>query len=427
MLPPIPIPAVIVGTNRETTLSYLRYAHERPEEFQIIGVAAPPSQDRSYLINAHQIPAKRIFDHWMQLFDQPHMADLVIVAGDMSEQVEIARVAIHAGYHVLLDAPLSLDATACIQLEKLAQETTQYIFMGYSLRFTAFYRALRDIIASDRLGKILNYRQDSEISLWAFAHQALRNPTWRTHDNALLWAIGLYEFDLLHWLVDENIERISSLGSYQQFDLKSAPNGDLPLRCIGNCPIEANCGYSAIGTYLERRFPDLPAQGSPYSALSPTGEQAALVQRVENDHWGHCVYHLNQELMNYQTVLMKTDSGSNLSLSINANGLINRRVIQIDGSAGSLKAEFAGLESHITFKENAGGRENTINFRIAPGNHGGEFGLVGHLTSVISGRSDPLNTLQDTLYGMLLAFAADEARLSEEVIRFPLFMSQFDR
>jgi hypothetical protein len=163
----------------------------------------------------------------------------------------------------------------------------------------------------------------------------------------------------------------------------------------------------------------MPPKGYPF--VTPTSMDASgeVVQRaIESGPWGNCVFYTEREIVDQQSILLTTRSDANVVLNINANSIEDIRSIHIEGSKGKLVAEFIGLESHITFMEHGGGKENKINFRIGPGTHGGDHGLMGNLVKLLRGEAESLTLAPDAVQAHLLAFAVEEARHSQRAIAF---------
>ncbi|NJL92653.1 MAG: hypothetical protein HC915_02450 [Anaerolineae bacterium] len=242
--------------------------------------------------------------------------------------------------------------------------------------------------------------------------------------------LGTHEFDLMLWLLDEDIATLSSVGNLRHFSAEKAPIPvyELPRRCADACPIEVECPFSAVGLYLERRYKDLPEKGYPYSTVANGDESPeVLVRVVETSHWGTCVYHQDSHVIDHQATVLQTVSGVSATLTISGHSMREGRSIRIDGSRASLVAELKGLESHITVYEHATQKENTINFRIGPGGLGGDNGLVDAVVKLVRDQRPILTEARDVANAHLLAFAAEEARVKERTLNYQGFQDRLFR
>lgn len=414
-----PIPVVLIGAGQRGARSYASYALRRPDELRIVAVAEPNEVRRKQVAADHQIPPKRCFSTWEALLDAPLLGDIALIAHSQALHSITAFHALQSGYHVLLTPPMATHPEACVSLVHQAQESKRHLIVGHSLRYTAFYRALHDLLVSGRLGQMVSYKQERSIPFWHVAHQFVRGN--QDNANPMLWSEGLHEFDLLLWMVNEPIKTITSVGANRHFDLAHAPIANVPLRCVDECPLETECPFSAVGTYIEKRFAGLPQKGWPHSAIADGDESHEVLQHaIQHSHWGDCVYHQERQLVDYQTFLMKGHSGVSISLTINGHSLQDSRFIQINGTHGNLVADFSGLESRITFFNHATQKENTMNFRLGPYGHGGDHGLMGHLYKLLRQEGNTLTSAQTSAEAHLLAMAAEEARQEEKLVKFSL-------
>lgn len=422
----IPIPILLIGAGQQGARAYASYALRRPEDMQVVALVEPDEERCHRVAASHKIPHKRRFYRWQDLLTAPQLADIAIVTTPDHIRVPIIQSLLEIGYHVMVETPMTLNPIDCLRLLGIAHHARGKLLLSHPLRHTAFYRALHDIVHSGRLGNVISYKHERLIPFWRTGHQFVRNPNWQWDDNPMMMLEGIHEFDLMQWIIDDRVERISSVGSLRDFVPDNAPMENLPpLHCVDDCPIEAECPFSAIGTYVERRFQNMPQKGFPHSAVAEGDEsQSAMVQAVEESVWGDCVYHANTSLIDNQSVMLKTSKGINASLTLKGHSIRDQRLISIDGSKGSVQAEFIGVDSHLTFYDYATKQENTIQFRIGDNGHGGEHGSMGNLVRMMRGEVEPLTLIEDVIGAHLLAFAAEEARISEQVINFNDFQQQ---
>ena len=419
-----PIPVVLIGAGQRGAGAYASYALRRPEEMRIVAVAEPDDRKRAQLAKDHEIPAKRCFRSWEDLLDAPVMGEAALVCTADDQHVAPSIGALEVGYHVVVETPMAQTPSQCLKLLETAKSNRQMLLLTHVLRYTAFYRALFNIVRSGRLGQIVQYNHHYSMAFWHMAHRFVRGSERHNSVSPMILSAGSHEFDLLLWLLDDSIESVSSSGSLQHFRIEKAPIGNVPERCVDECPIEEECPFSAIGTYIDKRFRDQPSSGWPYSALAHGDESPeALDNAIRKGEWGKCVYHYDNDVVDHQAVILETKSGVSAALTISGHNMTERRMIKIDGSHGSLVADFNGLDSHITVAVHATKQESTMNFRLGSTGHGGDHGLMGALRKVVHGEAPPLTLAQDTWLSHMLAFAVEEARTSRKVVTFPHYLA----
>lgn len=80
--------------------------------------------------------------------------DGVVVAVPHAYHHEIARAALDAGKHVLLEKPLTLTSADAWDLVRTAEDRGLHLVAGYTLQFTRHARLAREIVRSGRLGEL---------------------------------------------------------------------------------------------------------------------------------------------------------------------------------------------------------------------------------------------------------------------------------
>lgn len=79
--------------------------------------------------------------------------DLVLVATPNAEHFPVAKAALEAGRHVVVDKPFTLDVTQARALEALARRHHRVLSVYQNRRFDADFLTLKDVLASGELGR----------------------------------------------------------------------------------------------------------------------------------------------------------------------------------------------------------------------------------------------------------------------------------
>jgi predicted dehydrogenase len=79
--------------------------------------------------------------------------DLVVVAIPNALHYPVARAALEAGKHVVVDKPFTLDVAEARELELLARRNNRILAVYQNRRFDADYLTLKDVLASGELGR----------------------------------------------------------------------------------------------------------------------------------------------------------------------------------------------------------------------------------------------------------------------------------
>ncbi|MDD4978309.1 MAG: oxidoreductase [Gallionella sp.] len=80
--------------------------------------------------------------------------DVVVIATPNDTHFELARQALLAGKHVVVDKPFTLTATQAYELKALAEHKQRVLSVFHNRRWDADFLTLRAVIASGQLGKL---------------------------------------------------------------------------------------------------------------------------------------------------------------------------------------------------------------------------------------------------------------------------------
>ena len=123
--------------------------------------------------------------------------DLVVVATPNDSHVSLARDALRAGAHVVVDKPIAVTADQADELIRAAAEAERLLTVFQNRRWDGDYLTLRDLIADERLGRV--HRFESRFERW----RPIAADAWRESDD-LARGGGLL-LDLGTHLVDQAV------------------------------------------------------------------------------------------------------------------------------------------------------------------------------------------------------------------------------
>jgi UDP-N-acetylglucosamine 3-dehydrogenase len=127
---------------------HVRVYSELPE-CELVGVA-DPNLDRSELAAKH---STQFFTDYRALLDQ--RPELLTIAAPTALHYELARDAISAGCHLLIEKPISDDLAKAAELVELAKAAGKIMAVGHIERFNPAVEQLKGMIADGELGEVL--------------------------------------------------------------------------------------------------------------------------------------------------------------------------------------------------------------------------------------------------------------------------------
>lgn len=149
------------------------------------------------IADKHGIPYA--FNHLDKLLAQPEVQAVTITTPPFLHY-DMAKMAIAAGKHVLLEKPLTLNVNEVVELYRLAAKHRVVVMPDFEFRFVPAWQYLAELLAEGLLGKLRLIKAD-----WLVASRAdpLRPWNWyaqRENGGGALGAVGSHAFDYLHWL-----------------------------------------------------------------------------------------------------------------------------------------------------------------------------------------------------------------------------------
>jgi predicted dehydrogenase len=434
-----PLEMVVIGAGQRGAVAYGSYAFAHPESVRFVGVAEPDPTRRRRFADEHDLDPSQCFESWEALLACGQIADAAIVTTQDQMHVAPAVAALQAGYHVLLEKPMAHTLAGCVQLVQAAERTGRVLQICHVLRYSPFWRALHDVVESGRLGDIITVEHRENVAYWHMAHSFVRGNWGNTaRSSPMILAKCCHDLDILVWNLGSSVRRLSSVGSLMHYRADQV-GPEIPARCTDGCPVEPECPFSAIGIYIELRpfvelRRDAAARGVdldapqvwPFTVLSPDISRPGRRHAIETGPYGRCVYRCDNDVVDHQIVTMELESGASVALVMHGHSNEEHRSLRYDGTRATLRARF-GDRSEITVYDHASGRTETVPLdQRGAGHGGGDRGLMADFVRVLRGEIAPLTSARVSLESHLLAFAAEEARITHTVVEIPEFRRRAD-
>jgi len=407
-----PVTLFVIGAGgRGNDLS--PYALRHPDELIIAGVAEPDGVRRDKFAKKYNIDKNLVFKSWQDAIKSGKLADAALVATQDRMHTEPAIAFLKQEYHILLEKPMATTPEECISMTRMSRKYNRIFGLCHVLRYTAFYRKIKEIIDSGIIGDVMTIEHIEAVRYWHYAHAYIRG-NWRNSrtSSPVILAKSCHDMDILRWLIDKPCLKVSSFGSLGHFNTKNAPRGSTK-RCTGGCKIERSCPYSAVRIYLE----DRPAEWmlNITHDSSPSGMRKAL----EEGPYGRCVYHCDNNVADHQVAALEFEGGVTASFTVTAftaNGTGRRT--RVMGTLGELIGENGKLEVSIFNKNKKMKYDTMLNVDPESGHGGGDAGVMRDFLKAVNLNNQSLlsSTIEASLESHLMAFAAEKSRLKNKTI-----------
>ena len=203
------------------------------------------------------------------LLDDPAI-DAVVIATPPGPRFGLAKQALEAGKHVMLEKPIALCAEDAEELQRLALRNNLTVAVDFEYRAVPLFQQLDALIKSGVLGELYLVKLD-----WLMGSRADTSRPWnwysqRSEGGGVLGALGTHAFDTLHWLVGPTRSLRAQLST--AIHQRPLPEGSLATSPLGTVDAE---DIALVQLELE----------SPSGALVPAQMSLASVTRRGRGYW----------------------------------------------------------------------------------------------------------------------------------------------
>jgi predicted dehydrogenase len=417
-----PITAVVLGAGGRGTV-YGGYALKHPQDIDVIAVAEPQPDRLARFATQHDIPPSHQFSSWQDVMRAGKVADVVINCTMDRMHLDSTLAALETGYDVLLEKPMSPVLHENVRLVQVAEERGRHLQICHVLRYSPFFEAVRAIVQSGKLGRVVSVDHRENLVFWHMAHSYVRG-NWRNVFEAgpMILAKCCHDFDILCWILRTPVAWLSSFGSLTHFRPENAPEG-APLRCTDGCPAADACKYEATRLYAK------DTNGWPWNAVTLIPTVEVRLEALRTGPYGRCVYHCDNDVVDHQTVNMELTDGTTVTLLMQGQGNEEGRTMRYDGTQATLYGRFVAGRYSLTIRYHRTGEEENVPIiaKDESGHGGGDFGIVRSFFNALQGTpDDSVTTARESLESHLLAFAAEESRLQHTIINMPDYRTRVE-
>ena len=378
-----------------------------PEEAEVVAIT-DLRQERLDKANKYlNLPENRIFHSAEELLAQPKLADILVIASQDQQHCQHAVAAMEAGYDILLEKPIASKLDDVISIAKTAKRLGRRVLVCHVLRYTVFYKEIRRLLNEGVIGTVQSVEASESVAYFHQAHSFVRGNWHNTEKSSpMILAKCCHDMDILQWVTGKKCLKLNSFGSLGHFNKDHAPEGSTE-RCF-DCKVE-NCPYNAPKFYVSR-IPGWPAN---ILCAEPTEEK--VLQALRDTDYGRCVYRMDNDVVDHQTVNMLMEDGVTVTFQMNAFTNIQTRNIRIMGSEGELWGHFKNKELYF---QRWGEEPVKIDlFALCQdftGHGGGDAGIINDAIRLYRGEdfdTSSITYLEDSVESHYMAFAAEKSRV----------------
>lgn len=401
------------------TRTYMSLAAEMPDKYRIVAGSDPVPERVAAVRDMSGNPEFQSFSSFDELLARPRLADVLIIGTQDADHYKPAKRAMELGYHLLLEKPAATTLEDVLDLERIATERQRRVLLGFVLRYTNFYRKVRSLIESGRLGKVITFNLNEGAGAWHQVHSFVRGHWSRSATSTpMILAKCSHDLDLMVWLFGARCAAVNSYGRLSHFHSCNAPAG-APARCTDGCPVGDTCDYNArLYTGKHKGWLSMVMDGW----KTVTDDQ--IIDWLRISPWGRCAYRCDNDVPDHQVLAMDFEGGITGTFTMTA--FDDGRHLEIHGTKAVLKGgeslrKLTG--SDLALIPHHGGEIERFDTRAEEkgykGHGGGDQGLMEALYEEMS-RPDSAamtSSIQQSVESHYMGFAAEISRRENRAVR----------
>lgn len=406
--------------------AYTDTAKQLGDKYEVVAVAEPLEGRRNYIKQLHNLPDDRCFPSWEPLLALPKMADAAVICTMDRDHLAPAIEAIHQGYDLLLEKPVAPTPEECYRIQREAEAYGAKVLICHVLRYTPFFRALKQLIDEGAVGRVINIQHREDVGNVHQSHSFVRG-NWGNSERSSVMILQktCHDMDILQWLLGKKCTRVQSFGSLTYFTRDNAPEGS-PEYCLDGCPVADTCPYNAKKLYLDDKKNRWFRTSS---TLLPEPTDADVEQALRTTLYGKCVFKCDNDVVDHQVVNLEFEDNATVTFSMCA---FNRggRELRIMGTKGELYGKFGSPT--VTLYDFTTGTEKEIviadklvDDTIVGGHGGGDDGIMYAFHDLLNDVPNvALCDIGEAVDNHMIAFAAEESRLTGKVVDMDNFKAE---
>ena len=309
-----------------------------------------------------------VFDYAEMLKDTN--VSWIMIGSPNNVHCEHAVAALRAGKNVFCEKPLATTVDDCVAIRDAVQNSGRQFVVGFTLRYSPFYREVQRLVAAGTIGKLISFEFNETLD---FNHGGYILGDWRrmtSLSGGHLLEKCCHDVDIANWIVGARGSRVASFGGLSFF----LPENRRHIERIGK---------DERGRDAYRAFPDTQNL-NPFTA--------------------------EKDIVDHQVMILEYANGVRASFHTNCNSGLPERRIYLCGSEGAIRADLIKGEiehRRIGFRETS----HLIDMNKHSGGHGGgDEVMAGELAQCMLTGAPTTTPLDTGLIAAITCIAADEAR-----------------
>ena len=462
-----PITAVLIGAGTRGKDAYGTYALNHPKRLKFVAIADLDPVKRIKFQKDHKISNEFVFSSWEDLLSDKNgkLAQIAFICTPDRMHYQPAIKALQLDYDLVLEKPIAPTLEECQAIKNLAEEKGRIVQICHVLRYTDFFKKIKNFIDSGDLGEIIHYNHSENVSYWHFGHSFVRGAYKNEGTSTpIILAKTCHDLDLIYWILGRKASTVFSSGELSYYKNENAPENS-PLRCTDGCPVAEQCPWYAprlyldlepvlrIGTYapsfIYRNIAKLLLKSKffrkllsffikdvrqfenydqfPVNSITTDFSLEGKINALKEGPYGICIYKTDNDVPDHQISTFTFESGITATLTMHGFSEHEGRELRVFGTKGVLRGTFRNNLEIIEFTDFRYGKTKILHRTglNTSGHGGGDCGIMDTFTGVllneIPNGYQYLTNISDAMESHFMGFAAEESRITNSIIQIEKF------
>ncbi len=136
---------------------------------------------------------------YQRILDDPQV-EAVAIATPVRTHYPLARAALKAGKHVLIEKPMTDKAEDAAKLNDLAKERDRIIMVDHTFLYTGAVKKIKELVETDQIGEIY-YFDSVRVNLGLFQN-----------DVNVIWDLAPHDLSIMKYIIDKKPVSVSANG-----------------------------------------------------------------------------------------------------------------------------------------------------------------------------------------------------------------------
>lgn len=312
-------------------------------------------------------PDAKVYADYNALLNHPGL-EWVFVGSLNCQHREHVQAAFEKGLNVFCEKPLATTLEDCLAMKKAWRESGQKFSIGFTLRYSPFYRKVKELVKDGAIGRIISMEFNETLH---FDHGGFIHSDWRRRSDLAgshLLEKCCHDMDIVHWITESVPVRAASFGGLNFF----TPENRGLVKKIGKGPK----GWDAFSGWGR------PTEAEPFSD--------------------------DKDILDNQVAILEFANSIRSTFHTNASTNLPERRLYLCGSEGTMRADV--IKGKIELAPKSYGKEPVLIDPGASGGHGGGDSILGKsLADSILNGAEPITSLEDGLKAGITCFGIDQA------------------